>query len=954
MEAALPASRKRSRCRRGAAGTAGVADSTRGTIRERQQRRRTIIQAKKEGNSASEQKQVVCSGETSYYGPPAHECQYCGAQFWYQERVKRSYSGEGHIRFHLCCRGGKVSLPFLKDPPPFLAGLLNPNGNILSKYFLKSIRSYNSMFAFTSLGAKIDTGINKSPGPYVFKINGQVHHRIGSLLPDEGEPPVYAQLYIFDTENEVQNRISIFDRERDCDDDNGVDKTIVEGLVRMFDETNELVKSFRAARDLLVQSSCQPLRLRLLHDRSKNAPQYNAPTGSEIAALIVGDFSEEKKSRDIIIQDRGGGLRRISNLHANYMALQYPLLFPYGEQGFKLGIKYSRSGVLRAGARNEVTMLEYYAFRLQQRRCEGVTLISGDRLFQQYIVDAYASVEENRLRFIVKNNNNLRSEIYKGIEDALHKGDVDGNNVGKKVILPASFTGSKRYMVQNYQDAMAIWQRPDARPDIVSRVFKLKVEELVSVLKKGTYFGKAQAVMDQYSLLSQINPTRHNWRIKVRVARLWRLSGTSKGKGFTTVELILVDEEGHGITACIGQKDIDKFTGSIVEGRSYFIRNFQVSSHPRKISAVPNTYTIYFTSWTVIEEIPAEASTALPLHIFNFVDFEDLDPRSSALVDVIGQLTVVHPIIHSNSLNGPSVRRIVELRDLIGRLLLITLWGEYATSFEDEFLIETIGKDEPVVIIFAGMQVKLFSGAPSCRSGPATKWYINIDIAEVNAFHASLQGRGAEVVLLPGDGDDAAADDENANRKSVSELLSLNPHDNNGVRFTCHATIREIDVTNGWWYKGCSICKRGLKPTLQGFECTNCNETEPVVVPSYKLNVVIEDSTGRAKIFMFGGVAEQVVRWTAAELVEESSSNQILLPAALRALVGRRYVFQLVISEQTFRTGQLCFQARRLFTPPAVAAVQPSGAHVTQQANPGGSALAVNAATGKDPRASCW
>jgi hypothetical protein len=42
-------------------------------------------------------------------------------------------------------------------------------------------------------------------------------------------------------------------------------------------------------------------------------------------------------------------------------------------------------------------MLEYNAFRLQQCRSEGITLISGDRLFQQYIVDAFASVEENRL-----------------------------------------------------------------------------------------------------------------------------------------------------------------------------------------------------------------------------------------------------------------------------------------------------------------------------------------------------------------------------------------------------------------------------------------------------------------------------------------------------------------------------------------------------------------------------
>jgi hypothetical protein len=83
-------------------------------------------------------------------------------------------------------------------------------------------------------------------------------------------------------------------------------------------------------------------------------------------------------------------------------------------------------------------------------------LICGDRLFQQYIIDAFTSVEKNRLRFIVKNNKNLRSEVYKSLKDALHKGDVDGSGVGKKAILPASFTGSKRYMVQNYQDAMAI------------------------------------------------------------------------------------------------------------------------------------------------------------------------------------------------------------------------------------------------------------------------------------------------------------------------------------------------------------------------------------------------------------------------------------------------------------------------------------------------------------------
>jgi len=36
----------------------------------------------------------------------------------------------------------------------------------------------------------------------------------------------------------------------------------------------------------------------------------------------------------------------------------------------------------------------------------------------------------------------------------------------------------------------------------------------------------------------------------------------------------------------------------------------------------------FFTPWTVVEDVPAELSNNLPLYVFNFVDFEDLDRRA--------------------------------------------------------------------------------------------------------------------------------------------------------------------------------------------------------------------------------------------------------------------------------------------------------------------------------------
>jgi hypothetical protein len=61
---------------------------------------------------------------------------------------------------------------------------------------MEKIRAYNQSFAFTSFGASVHNFTN---GPPTFRIQGQVSHRIGALLPLEGAIPSYSQIYFFDT-----------------------------------------------------------------------------------------------------------------------------------------------------------------------------------------------------------------------------------------------------------------------------------------------------------------------------------------------------------------------------------------------------------------------------------------------------------------------------------------------------------------------------------------------------------------------------------------------------------------------------------------------------------------------------------------------------------------------------------------------------------------------------------
>jgi hypothetical protein len=114
---------------------------------------------------------------------------------------------------------------------------------------MHNIRQYNCLFAFTSMGANIDNSVNDGHGPLVFKISGQVHHRIGSLLPTDGTSPKYIQLYIYDTANEVKNRMKCLNNGETIAEN--LNPSIIQGLMKILDENNPFVKKFRMARDRL-------------------------------------------------------------------------------------------------------------------------------------------------------------------------------------------------------------------------------------------------------------------------------------------------------------------------------------------------------------------------------------------------------------------------------------------------------------------------------------------------------------------------------------------------------------------------------------------------------------------------------------------------------------------------------------------------------------------------------
>ncbi|XP_060210795.1 uncharacterized protein LOC132637774 [Lycium barbarum] len=114
-------------------------------------------------------------------------------------------------------------------------------------------------------------------------------------------------------------------------------------------------------------------------------------------------------------------------------------------------------------------------------------------------------------------------DVLQGLIDILRLGERDASNIGKQTFLPDSFIGGPRDMRQRYMDAIALVQcfgKPDLfitmtcnpswpeieehlapsdeaqnRPDLISRVFKAKIEELKTDILKRNIFGKVVAFM---------------------------------------------------------------------------------------------------------------------------------------------------------------------------------------------------------------------------------------------------------------------------------------------------------------------------------------------------------------------------------------------------------------------------------------------------------------------------
>ena len=120
------------------------------------------------------------------------------------------------------------------------------------------------------------------------------------------------------------------------------------------------------------------------------------------------------------------------------------LLFPHGEHGWHFDIQSLSSNENLNSHR--VSQSHYYAYCLHSRPNEFSTILHGGQLFQEFLVDKFASIDQNRLQYLRMNQDKIRASLYSGLEDTVNATDesIDLNQLGRRIILPSSYIGGAR------------------------------------------------------------------------------------------------------------------------------------------------------------------------------------------------------------------------------------------------------------------------------------------------------------------------------------------------------------------------------------------------------------------------------------------------------------------------------------------------------------------------------
>ncbi|XP_054454284.1 LOW QUALITY PROTEIN: replication protein A 70 kDa DNA-binding subunit [Anoplopoma fimbria] len=393
--------------------------------------------------------------------------------------------------------------------------------------------------------------------------------------------------------------------------------------------------------------------------------------------------------------------------------------------------------------------------------------------------------------------------------------------------------------------------------------------------------------------IASLNPYQSKWTICARVTnkssiRTW---SNSRGDG-KLFSMEILDESGE-IRVTGFNQEVDKFFSLIDVGKVYYISKGSLKIANKQYTSVKNDYEMTLNGDSSI--IPCEDACDVPVMQCDFVSICDLENREKdAIIDVIGVCKSVDEVTRLTTKTNKEVsKRTLNLMDMSGKLVTVTLWGEDAEKFE--------GSGQPIVAI-KGAKLSDYGGRSLSASFSSTVM-INPDIPEAYKLRGWYDKEGHAVdgqslTEVKGSGGGGLT-----NWKTLSDVKTEHlGHGDKADYYTCIASIVYLRKEN-CLYQACPSqdCNKKVVDQHNGmFRCEKCDKEFPNFKYRLILSANIADYADNQWVTCFQESAEAILGQNAAYLGQLKDSNEAAFDEVFQQANFNTFVFRSRVKLETY------------------------------------------------------
>ncbi|PWA80119.1 nucleic acid-binding, OB-fold protein [Artemisia annua] len=357
---------------------------------------------------------------------------------------------------------------------------------------------------------------------------------------------------------------------------------------------------------------------------------------------------------------------------------------------------------------------------------------------------------------------------------------------------------------------------------------------------------------------------------------------------------------GDAIQANMEASEINHFTPILIPGKTYRILDFTCHDTDNWQQTLENRKSLGFSRFTKFDTIP---DVGVPAHFFDFISYNQLPDR---VVDPNDTTRTTYPVLtdyigcyirsgNKEKVGSPmktqSFQRKIEIQNLNGNSIELTLWGQLAETFNKEG-IDALEK--PIIIAVSSCKVSRYHNNLQLSATPATYYYIDPKIPELEEYKQEFRNLfnlnpPLQVIRQPFKDKEK---EKTRNRFPLARLLQQIPKTYTGVRFTSEATITGLNTSREWYYKSCDTC---TFKTEKNEDVYQCKVHGPVANPvnRYNFKAYITDNTETVMVTFFSPKANDIVGIDCESLLKSLEDPYPKnFPDRITAIIGQRHIFQ--------------------------------------------------------------